>query len=216
MSLSCAIWEEQVALFAGGDLGMAEAAGVERHLSQCAACRALAADLRLELDGLREAHAEPLAAEHYTVVRGRVLAELAKPPRQRVSSPWAWAAAVAVAAALVLAVVVMKPTAIPAPDLPRMVAAAPMVQRPAPREPGSNRPLKRRERAGWQAIAPAPLAYDSSGGTVGQTLSSVNPQVDPVLSRPALDDSPVQMVQLATDDPNVVIYWLFEGTGDER
>jgi hypothetical protein len=33
---------------------------------------------------------------------------------------------------------------------------------------------------------------------------------------PAVEDSPVRMVQLATDDPNVVIYWLFEGTGDER
>src|ERR1035438_4698100 len=74
--MSCAIWEERVALFAGGDLGTAEAAGVERHLSQCAACNALAADLRVELDGLRQVHAEPLAAEHYAAVRGRVLAEL--------------------------------------------------------------------------------------------------------------------------------------------
>jgi hypothetical protein len=33
---------------------------------------------------------------------------------------------------------------------------------------------------------------------------------------PAVEDPPVRMVQLATDDPNVVIYWLFEAKGEER
>ena len=63
-----------------------------------------------------------------------------------------------------------------------------------------------------------------AGGKVRQTpglrvrsgLSSVNQQVNPALSRPAAEDSPVRMVQLATDDPNVVIYWLFEEKGEER
>ena len=133
--MTCAIWEERVALFAGGDLGAAEAAAVERHLSQCAACSALAADLRWELDALRQAHAEPLAAGHYAAVRGRVLAELAKPTPQRVSWPWAWAAALAVAAAAaVLVLVMVRPAAIPAPPLPRLVAVTPMVERPAPGE----------------------------------------------------------------------------------
>ncbi|MGA2272883.1 MAG: zf-HC2 domain-containing protein [Bryobacteraceae bacterium] len=207
--MSCAIWEERVALFAGGDLGTAEAAAVERHLSACAACSALAADLRLELDGLRAAHAEPLAAERYAAVRGRVLAELANPPRRRVVWAWAWAAALAVAAAAVLVVVMRKPAAIPPPEPPRLVAIVPKVERPAPPERGSNRSLRSRKRIGWQAEAPAPL------GKVGQTLSSVNQQVDPVLSR-AVEDSPVRMVQLATADPNVVIYWLFEEKGEER
>jgi len=209
--MSCATWEERVALFAGGDLETAEAAAVERHLSQCAACNALAADLRLELDGLRQVHAEPLAAGHYAAVRGRVLAELAKAPRQHAA--WAWAAALAVAAAGACVVwVMMKPAAVPAPVLPRLVAVAPIAERPTPRERGSSRPLRGRKREGWQAKAPAPLA----GGKVGQTLSSVNPQAIPVLSPAAVEDSPVRMVQLATDDPNVVIYWLFEEKGEER
>jgi len=210
--MSCASWEERVALFAGGDLGADEAAAVRQHLSQCNACSALAVDLGLNLDGLHEAHAEPLAAEHYAVVRGRVLAELAHPPSRHPARPWAWAAALAVATAAVLVVEMRKPMAVPAPDLPRMVAAAPIVELPVPREPGSKRSLKRRERTGWQAKAPAPLA----GGKVGQTLSSVNLQVNPVVSRPAAEDSPVRMVQLATADPNVVIYWLFEEKGEER
>jgi len=215
--MTCAIWEEQVSLLAGGDLGPDEAAAVERHLSQCAACSDLAADLRRELDGLREAHSQPLGAEHYAAVRWRVLAELAKPAHRHVLWPWGWAAALAVAAAAVLVVVMMKPDAVPAPKLPRAVAVAPRVERPVPRESASNRRLRSRERTGWQAKsasdpktgAPAPLK--SAGGKVGQTLSSVN-QVDPIFW--AVDDSPVQMVQLATDDPNVVIYWLLEGTGE--
>jgi len=85
--MNCAIWEERVALLAGGDLDAAEAAGVERHLNRCAPCRALAAELRLELDGLRAAHAEPIEAERYATVRGRVLAELAKSPRRRAVWP---------------------------------------------------------------------------------------------------------------------------------
>ncbi|MGB7762366.1 MAG: zf-HC2 domain-containing protein [Bryobacteraceae bacterium] len=208
--MTCAMWEERVALFAGGDLGTAEAAAVERHLSQCAACRSLAADLRSGLDGLREAHAEPLAAEHYAAVRGRVLAELVKPPRRRVLWMWAWAAGLAAAAAVWVIFGVMKPAAMPAPNLPRLVAVAPAVERPLPRERGSDRPLGSRKRIGWQAKAPAP---PGKVGKVGQTLSSVNPQVEPIL-RAAVEDSPVRMVQLATDDPNVVIYWLFEEKGE--
>ncbi|MGO9229604.1 MAG: anti-sigma factor family protein [Bryobacteraceae bacterium] len=212
--MSCAMWEERVALFAGGDLETAEAAAVERHLSRCAACSALAADLRSELDELRAAHSEPLAAEHFATVRGRVLAELAEPPRRR--AVWAWAAALGVAAAGACVVwVPIKPVAAPVPELPRLVAVAPMMERPVPREPGSNRPLERHERTGWQAKAPAPPANESSGGKVGQTFSSVNQRVDPIILA-AAQEPPVRMVQLATADPNVVIYWLFEEKGEER
>ena len=100
----------------------------------------------------------------------------------------------------------------PVPELPRLVAVAPKVERPAPRERGSNRPFKSRKRIGWQANAPAPLG---KVGKVGQTLSSVNRRVEPILTA-AVEDSPVRMVQLATADPNVVIYWLFEEKGEER
>jgi len=207
--MSCAIWEERVALFAGGDLGTAEAAGVERHLSQCAACNALAADLRVELDGLRQVHAEPLAAEHYAAVRGRVLAELAKPPRQRAARAWAWAAALAAAAAAVL-VVMMKPAAVPVPDVLRLVASAPAVERSraqrAPRKGAviSTHVRRRRVRGA------VPSAIEE------RKLEAAEVVTPPAPVPPAVEDSPVRMVQLATDDPKVVIYWLFEGTGDER
>lgn len=203
--MTCAIWEERVALFAGGDLGAAEAAAVERHLSQCAACSALAADLRWELDALRQAHAEPLAAGHYAAVRGRVLAELAKPTPQRVSWPWAWAAALAVAAAAaVLVLVMVRPAAIPAPPLPRLVAVTPMVERPVP---GERVRQARKLVRPTHAEPPGLPAIEQQKPVVAEVASP---------TPPAAEDSPVRMVQLATDDPNVVIYWLFEEKGEER
>ena len=209
--MSCAIWEERVALLAGGDLETGEAAGVERHLNQCAACTALAADLRRELDGLRQVHAEPLAAEHYAAVRGRVLAELAKPQRRSAVWVWSWAAALAVAAAGAWVVwVAMKQAAVPAPELPRLVAAAPTVERSrAQRAPRKGAVIsthvrrRRTERAASSVNEPRRL--------------EVAEVVTPPLPMPAaVEDSPVRMVQLATDDPNVVIYWLFEEKGEER
>jgi len=207
--MSCAIWEERVALFSGGDLGTAEAGAVERHLGQCAACSALAADLRSELDELRQAHREPLAPEHYAAVRARVLAELAVPPRRSVAWPWAWAAALAVAAAGACVVwVIMKPAAIPAPELPRLVAAAPKQSRAqrAPRQGAviSTHVRRRRtERA-------APSVNERRRSELAEVV------VPPPPAPPAAEDPPVRMVQLATADPNVVIYWLFEEKGEER
>lgn len=208
--MSCAIWEERVALFAGGDLETAEAVAVERHLSECAACSALAADLRLELDGLREVHAEPLAAAHYAAVRERVLVELAKPPRWRVAWAWAWAAALGVAAAAALVVVMMKPAAIPAPVMPRLAAVAPPVERSMLRE------RVRQARKPVHLRAPM-LAERAVAPAVKEQQLALAEVVKPKLpAPPAVEDSRVAMVQLATDDPNVVIYWLFEEKGEER
>jgi len=232
--MRCAIWEERVALFAGGDLGAAEAAAVGRHLSECAACSALAADLRLELDELRETHREPLAPEHYAAVRGRVLAELAKSTRQRPAWAWAWTAAVLAAAAAGAWVVslVMGPGVLPVPVLPRVVATTPTVERPVQRQPGSNRSAGNdAAEAGKKSRDDSRLSrLDSrrhgagvipSGGPVEEAvLSGADVQAVAHASPPAppaaTDDSQVRMVQLVTDDPNVVIYWLFENTGEER
>ncbi len=222
--MSCARWEERVALFAGGDLEMAEASRVERHLSECAACCALVADLRLELDGLREVHAEPLAAAQYAAVRERVLAELAKPPRRRVAWALAWAAALAVAAAAVLLVVMMKPAAIPAPEMPRLVGVAPKVERPVAREPGGNRSLTvAAQRVSGGSRARRPVTVRGSAHIELASLPAIEEEkpavaevAPPTQAPPAVEDSRVRMVQLATDDPNVVIYWLFEEQGGER
>jgi anti-sigma factor RsiW len=231
--MRCANWEDQVALLAGGDLETAEAATVERHLSECAACSALAADLRAGLDGLRDVHTEPLAEAHYAAVRARVLAELAKAPGRRAVWPWAWAAALAAAAAGVWVVsLVLSPSTLPAPQLPRVVATAPMVERPVLRQPGSNRSAdnhaaeagkKSRDdsrlsrldsRRHGVGVVPSgrPVEEAVLSGADVQAVAQASPPAPPA----ATNDSQVRMVQLVTDDPNVVIYWLFENTGEGR
>ena len=151
-------------------------------------------------------------AEHYAAVRGRVLAELAKSPRRGLVWPWAWAAALAVAAAAVLMVVMMKPAAVPATVLPRVVAVAP----PAHTR-GNDRSLT--------VAAPKRIGVGRAG-TPAHVERAALPAIEeqkPIMADAATptppaaaEDSPVRMVQLATDDPNVVIYWLFEEKGEER
>ncbi|MGA9626465.1 MAG: zf-HC2 domain-containing protein, partial [Bryobacteraceae bacterium] len=80
-------WEERVALHAGGDLPPAEAAEVERHLRECAACQVLASGLKQSLALLKEAHNEPLAPAHFSAVRARVMAELEQ--KRRRGALWA-------------------------------------------------------------------------------------------------------------------------------
>jgi hypothetical protein len=91
--MRCAEWEERVALYAGGDVERG-AAEIERHLRECAACRAFAAELRESLALLRAAHAEEIPAAAFTAVRARVL--------ERLSRPWWKRAWVYAAAAIVL------------------------------------------------------------------------------------------------------------------
>jgi hypothetical protein len=124
---------------------------------------------------------------------------------------WAWAAALAAAAAGVLMVVMTKPAAIPAPDLPRLAVAAPPVEVTAHPWRGSNRSLT--VAAPRRVVMPRAgvAAIKEQTPTLGEIATPATPTTP---APPAVDDSPVHMVQLATDDPNVVIYWQLEGTGE--
>jgi anti-sigma factor RsiW len=105
--MNCSDWEERIALHAGDDLPPAEAAGVERHLRECAGCQVLASGLQQSLALLREAHDEPLAAAHFSAVRARVVAKLEKGRRP---SWWrAWTYGLAAAAVALLAMLALRP-----------------------------------------------------------------------------------------------------------
>ena len=215
--MSCAIWEERVALYAGGDLGTAEAAGVERHLGECAACRALTENLRWSLDGLRETHAEPLAAAHYAAVRARVLAELERPRRQNWA--WAWAAALAVAAAAVFVAVMMRPAGAPAGRPGTRSTEESLLPT---KQPGV-RPTLPPRRCGTGAFAcqparsvqrPVPPPAPSLAELASLPGYGIQDLVAAEVAAAPLVEAPVRMVQLATDDPNVVIYWQLEEEGE--
>jgi hypothetical protein len=157
--MSCAEWEERVALHAGGDLTGAEAAALERHLGECSACQLLWSGVRESLAVLQVAHAELPAAADFAAVRSRVRAEL-----ERRARPWgrlAWISGAAAAAVLLL--VAMWPARV-VPEAPRMLARIP----PAPevRAPVRQAAARAAHRPGrapltvkWQTADPKIVIY---------------------------------------------------------
>lgn len=74
--MSCMEFENLVALSVSGDLDAGEAARVRAHLSDCAACRALAEDLSGDLERLQSAHREPADRVMLQQVRASVMRRL--------------------------------------------------------------------------------------------------------------------------------------------
>src|SRR5437764_6361337 len=115
--MNCVEWEARVALHAGGDVAGAEAAQVERHLSECSACQLLWSGVRDSLAVLQAAHAEFPAAAHFTAVRSRVMAEL-----HRSARPWRRLAWISGVAALATWLLLVRPSPV-VPQAPRMLAS---------------------------------------------------------------------------------------------
>jgi anti-sigma factor RsiW len=135
--MNCIDWEERIALHAGGDLPSAEAAEVERHLRECAACQVLASGLQQSLALLKEAHDELLAPAHFSAVRARVVAELEQARWPLWRRAWSFGLAAAVVALLV--VLALRPGRTPerrapvvAVNHPPVIAASEPVVPPRP------------------------------------------------------------------------------------
>jgi anti-sigma factor RsiW len=135
--MNCSDWEERIALHAGGDLPPTETAEVERHLRECAGCQVLASGLKQSLAWLKEAHAEPLAAAHFSAVRARVVAELEQ--KRRPLWRWAWSYGLAAVAVALLVMLVLRPgrtpvrrTPVVATNHPPVVVASEPVVPPPP------------------------------------------------------------------------------------
>ena len=184
--MNCTHWEERIALYAGGDLSAAESAQVVRHLGECPECRMFAAGLRESLELLQDAAREPVAPAHFAAVRARVLSQLEQAPRAWWRSTWLYG--VAAAAAVLLLLAALRPPA-PASAPPRHLAryAPPVSVEAAPPVP-------------LPPVAPA------------VHHSRRRPRVIPAVVR--TDPGPPIVVKLLTDDPDVVIYWITDKSGE--
>jgi predicted anti-sigma-YlaC factor YlaD len=185
--MNCREWEERLALYAGGDLGAAENAQVERHLHDCAGCQMFLSGLRQGLQVLQEVHGEEPPPAYFAAVRARVLAEVSGEPRFR----WVrrWALGCAMAAVAVLLVVSTWPGRRPGP--------APQVARVTP-------PVE---------AAPAPAAVAAAPQRVTRAIHRARRPRPERAPAPAPPARPL-VVKLVTDDPDVVIYWITETRGE--
>ncbi len=189
---------------------------------------------------LRKAHQEPIAEAHFAAVRARVLCEIAAEKRAWWRRAWRFGVPVAVAAAILLAVwlkgpgarqsaaqstgraVAERPRAIPAPEMAQKTAqtAGIPVKSAEPRgKTGHALPTTAQAAARrWRnrpveadvAGAPAIRAARECGVIGPRVISSKNERwavIGPPNPQPLV-------VKMLTNDPNVVIYWISEGTGE--
>ncbi|MGD0497618.1 MAG: zf-HC2 domain-containing protein [Bryobacteraceae bacterium] len=191
--MNCGDWEERIALHAGGDLPPDEAAEMERHLAGCAGCREAAASYGRDLALLHEAHADPIPEAHYAAVRARALAKLEE---RRLTWRRVRLGGLATAAvAVVVGILWVRPASKPAPQVAvaRLPVPVGQASRPALVASGA-RAAKKTKKAGREA-RPTTLA------------SVVAAPKEPQPAEPLV-------VKLYTDDPNVIIYWIADKTGD--
>ncbi|HWQ54440.1 MAG TPA: zf-HC2 domain-containing protein [Bryobacteraceae bacterium] len=128
--MSCARWEERIALAVEGDLPARESAGLEAHLAGCPGCREFRAELLESQAVLKELRSGDVAAPVLDRIRGRVMARVAEQPA-RAAFPWRWMWVPVCAAALT--VVLLRPQEVPeVPPPPVPVAAIPSAPAPAP------------------------------------------------------------------------------------
>lgn len=88
--MSCARWEEKIALYAEGDLPERDTRRVEEHLGECPECRRFAAALAESQLAVKSLRGEAPEAAALEAVRRRVLEQIASEPRVP-GFAWGWA-----------------------------------------------------------------------------------------------------------------------------
>jgi hypothetical protein len=184
--MNCGRYEKRIALYVERDLSEGKARRLERHLAGCERCRDVLAELEASQAAVKSLGAEPVERAAYDQIRARVLQQIAAAPVRPAGRPWRWAWAAAAAAAIVAGWFALRPGQTPAP-----------VRRPATEIARSNMPEPP------QVVMPPPARPKPSARRVRRpAVRQRRPSAAPLV------------VKLETEDPNVVIYWIVDDTGD--
>ncbi len=107
--MSCKDFEELIALDVAGDLPASDVTQVQKHLSQCSACRDFAAELSTDLEWLQSAHQETLDPAALHQVRVGVMCQLEAEQSRRTppfgglaAYGWRWQWVIATAAVAIV------------------------------------------------------------------------------------------------------------------
>jgi hypothetical protein len=185
--MTCREYEPLIALYVEGDLSDRD---LERHLAECPDCRELLGDFRASQAALKELVA--VDAAFLSAVRSGVLAKIES--RRRMT--WPWVAAFAAAAALIVAVLM-------APQKPARIARLPVPAVGIAKVDSGADPLVRGRPPGRPSVI-AQVARRTRRTRPGGRLRT---------RRSAPPSEPL-VVKMLTDDPNIVIIWLVDQSGD--
>ena len=147
------------------------------------------------LELLREAHRKPVDEAHFAAVRARVLAEIVS-ERRGARRVWWFAFAGVVAVVLVAGLSVKGP----GPSKVVRGRVTPSAAKAISAIANTAKPVDRQ-------IAASPRHAGRKPGGRAETPAPQRAIVGPRISQPLV-------VKMVTDDPDVVIYWITEGTGE--
>jgi len=215
----CPEREEALALHVGSDLPADEARELDDHLADCTGCRTFLAELAADRRALKAVGATSPAAEPVAEVHRRVMSEVEiRSERPRSPSTWRWAAAAALLLAVATALLLQLRPEHSSPDPgtsgeePTILAEAPPGEdergrlprpTPAPTRGMSSSP----ETAGPQPETPSEVPVPDA---VPDSTPAIPPETPSDNRRARRDERPDLKIQLVSDDPDVVIYWLVD------
>ena len=238
--MSCRRYEDWLALEAGGDLSPERAAELARHMSECGNCRRAAEELRASLAALRAIHRSPVAEERLDAARAAVLAELrtasALSARRRWVVPqWLaprWAAA-GLAMALAVTIAFWNTRSADQDQQEKIVASKPVLpMEPSelPEEPEQPFPSPDEERdkekivsVEQPAVPPALRPHHDEAEERPIRAATPAPSItEPAITVVSLPDSDSgdseekqdAVLQVASSDPDITIYWLVGRNGE--
>ena len=231
--MSCQQYEEWLALEVGGDLPPEKATELSRHVSECGNCRRAAEELRASQAALRAFHRFPVAEQRLDAARAAMLAELrtgsASSPRRRFVTPQ-WLAPRWAVAGLALALTVTigfwnsrsadqdKQAKVTASKPARPSAPSELRKEPAQPILSSD---KERNVSVEQPAAPPPRHDEAEE----RPIRAATPE--PAITEPAItvvslpdedsgdtEENQDAVLQVASSDPDIIIYWLVGRNGE--
>jgi anti-sigma factor RsiW len=219
--MTCLRYEGDLALYVEGDLPEPSRVVVEAHLAGCGVCRAFLDDLRHSQQAVHDLAAAPMLGDAFLIVQE---APSAAPARLRPLASLRWTIAAGLAAALTATGVwIERPTPIGPPENTREPQAKPAstfdnrarqpgIARAVPPE-GLRSTVRRRTAVSPDvtrtAVVPALSKEDADQlARAVVAISKIQRLTD------ALEEGqqprPPSLMRVATNDPNVVIYWRLE------
>lgn len=214
--MKCGRYQEWIALDAGSDLPRKEAERLRVHLAECAACRDFAEAIAEAWAEFRTLADDQIDEADLAAVRRGINARIAQEQRPRLALGWRWVLAGATAALALIAAVSLAPEGYKAPPPPAPAIAtnraATVTERQRPSLATSHEPVRAANAvSGFKQTPRAKRATSSAALRATRHKPQAAPSAAPSVVAVSSD-----VVRIQTPDPNVVVYWVLEGKGNEE